>query len=53
MPKCERCGAELQETNPGGRYREKCMDCIEEIASTIPSHFEQCEDDDCLTCNAP
>ncbi len=53
MPTCDRCGEELQETNPGGRYRDKCMDCIGDVADEIPSHRETCDDPDCLVCSTP
>lgn len=53
MPTCGRCEGDVSAKNAAGHYRDKCMSCIEEIAAEIPSHREQCEDDDCLVCTAP
>jgi len=32
MPECERCGGEVDNKNAAGHYRDKCWDCIEEVA---------------------
>lgn len=53
MARCEGCDGDVEAKNASGHFRDKCMDCIEDVADEIPSHRETCDDADCLICSTP
>lgn len=53
MATCERCGDPVENKNSAGHYRDKCWECIEEVADEEASHRETCDDADCLICALP
>jgi hypothetical protein len=36
MPDCTDCGAEVQNKNAAGHYRDRCHECIAEVAGVSP-----------------
>ena len=53
MATCEECGDPVEAKNASGHFRDKCMDCIQDVADEVPSHRETCDDPDCLFCSTP
>lgn len=53
MAMCEMCGESVENKNSAGHYRDKCMDCVEKVATEETSHRETCDDPDCLVCTTP
>ncbi|ACM56349.1 hypothetical protein [Halorubrum lacusprofundi] len=53
MATCEECGDPVEAKNASGHFRDKCMDCIQDVADEVPSHRETCDDPDCLICSTP
>jgi len=53
MATCEEFGDPVEAKNASGHFRDKCMDCIQDVADEVPSHRETCDDPDCLICSTP
>jgi hypothetical protein len=50
MPECVDCGAEVKNKNSAGHYREKCHQCIAEVAGVSPEQAAPIHGCECELC---
>jgi len=46
---CDRCDGDVTAKNSAGHYRDKCSECIRDVATTT-GHVDTCEREDCPVC---
>lgn len=51
MPECD-CGNQIESKNSAGHWRDKCQDCLSDIADSRTPHLADCAENECPICHS-